>query len=180
MKTLLLFPLLLAFACHSEDTAGITNKVTEIDRDKDGKIDVRMETVYRGKTKVMMLMSRRNASGEMAIVSRSYFAGGELRMTESDEDGDGFLETVFFHTPDSNDIEVFKRQADGSARPVSTPALEIYKKMHALQTDVGQVMGDYMEGKIDTDGVVDGAQRVREKGERLKQELQRLEKNEKQ
>jgi len=41
-------------------------------------------------------------------------------------------------------------------------------------------MGDYMEGKIDTDGVVDGAQRVREKGERLKQELQRLEKNEKQ
>ena len=41
-------------------------------------------------------------------------------------------------------------------------------------------MGDYMEGKIDTDGVVDGAQRVREKAERLRQELQKLEKHENQ
>ncbi|MCW5551270.1 MAG: hypothetical protein KIS67_03785 [Verrucomicrobiae bacterium] len=180
MKTILLLLLLLAVTCHAEDTTGITNKVSEIDRDKDGKVDVRMEMFYRGKTRVMMTMSKRSTSGEMAIVSRSYLAGGELRMTESDEDGDGFLETVYFHASDSDEIEVFKRHADGSVRPVSTSVLDVHRRIHALQTDVGQVMGDYMEGKIDTDGVVDGAQRVREKAERLRQELQKLEKHENQ
>ena len=35
----------------------ITNKISEIDRDRDGKIDVRIETLYRGKMKVMMTVA---------------------------------------------------------------------------------------------------------------------------
>ena len=89
MKTLAAFLLLAAFGCCcGQDTSGITNKVTEIDRDKDGKIDVRIETAYRGKTKVMMTMSRRNQHGVMAVSSRSYLADGKLVMVESDEDGE--------------------------------------------------------------------------------------------
>jgi hypothetical protein len=72
MKTLGVLLLLTAFACCAQDTSGITNKVTEIDRDKDGKTDVRIETVYRGKTKVMMIISRRNQQGAMSVISRSY------------------------------------------------------------------------------------------------------------
>src|SRR6185369_1138956 len=87
MKTFIAFLLLTAFACCAQDTSGITNKVTDIDRDKDGKIDVRIETVYRGKIKVMMIMSRRNQQDTMVVTSRSYLADGKLVMVESDEDG---------------------------------------------------------------------------------------------
>ena len=64
--------MLVGSACYGQDVSGITNKLTEIDRDNDGKIDVRIETAYRGKTRVMVSMSRRNQKGEMTLCARSY------------------------------------------------------------------------------------------------------------
>lgn len=118
MKTLVAFLMLVAFGCCGQDTSGFTNKVTEIDRDKDGKIDVRIETVYRGKTKVMMIMSRRNQQGVMAVTSRSFLADGKLVMVESDEDGDGSFEFVTVFRPDAESFEMFTRQSNGTVKPV--------------------------------------------------------------
>ncbi len=156
MKALVTLLLLVCLTCFGQDASGITNKVTEIDRDKDGKIDVRIETAYRGKTKVMMTMSRRGQQGVMAIQSRSYFAEGKMVMVESDEDADGTLESITVFRTDTDDFEMFTRQADGTARPVSTEKLDSIKKQKAVadssmrelcdETDMSEgEMGDLLE-----------------------------------
>ncbi len=123
--------LLLAAGCHAEDVSGVTNKVTEIDRDKDGKTDVRMETVYRGKAKVMLIMSRRNQEGLMVVSSRSYLANGEIVMGESDEDRNGTLETITVFARGERLVDMFTREPDGSVFPVSSQKLELMKKQVA-------------------------------------------------
>src|SRR5271170_2315534 len=76
----------------------ITTKISERS-DKDGKPGLRIETVYRGKTKVMMITSRRNQQGVMVVTARSYLADGKLVMVESDEDGNGTLESMAVFEP---------------------------------------------------------------------------------
>lgn len=132
MKTLVALLLLLAGTCCADDSSGITNKVTEIDRDKDGKIDVRIETAYRGQAKVMMVMSRRNQQGVMAVAARSYLAEGRVVMVESDEDADGTFESITVFRPDTDDFEMFTRQADGTVKPVSTQKLDSIKRQKAV------------------------------------------------
>jgi hypothetical protein len=132
MKALAVLLFFLAFGCCGQEASTITNKVTEIDRDKDGKIDVRIETAYRGKTKVMMTMSRRTQQGVMAVQSRSYLADGKLVTVESDEDGDGTLESIATFMPDTDEFEMFVRQADGTVKPVSTQKLDSIKRQKAV------------------------------------------------
>jgi hypothetical protein len=132
MKILVAFLLLVAFGCCGQDTSGITNKVTEVDRDNDGRIDIRIEMAYRGKAKVMMTMSRRNQQGVMKIESRSYLVGGELVMVESDQDGDGTFESITVFRPDTDSIEMFTRQPDGTVQPVSTKKLDSNKRQKAV------------------------------------------------
>jgi hypothetical protein len=128
MKTIIALFLLASFSCCAQDSSGVTNKVTEIDRDKDGKIDVRIETVYRGKKKVMMIKSSLNQQGKMAITTRSYLVSGKLVTVESDEDGDGTLESLAVFEPQTDGFEMFIRQPDGTVRPVSTQKLDSIKR----------------------------------------------------
>ncbi len=128
---LFLFLLLVTVACRAQDTNGITSKIFERDRDKDGKPDVRIETVYRGDKKVMLIWSKPNAQGVMTVTSRSYIAGGDLVSTESDEDGDGIFETIAVYRSGTSDMEVFTRQRDGSVKPVSARTLAVHKRQHA-------------------------------------------------
>lgn len=132
MKTFVAFVLLAGFTCFGQDASGITNRVTEIDRDKDGRVDVRIETAYRGKTKVMMTMSHRTQQGVMAVQSRSYYADGKLVMVESDEDGDGTLESITTFRPGTDEFEMFTRHDDGTVRPVSTQRLDSIKRQKAV------------------------------------------------
>src|SRR5689334_1289560 len=97
----------------------ITTKISERS-DEDGKPNLRIETVYRGKTKVLQILSRRNKQGTLAIVSRSYLVDGKLHMVESDEDGDGVFESIAVFDPVSDSFEMFTRQPDGTVKPVST------------------------------------------------------------
>ncbi len=109
----------------------ITTKISERSG-KDGKPDLRIETVYRGKTKVMMILSRRNQQGTMVITSRSYLTDGKLVMVESDEDHDGTLESIAVFEPDTDNFEMFTRQPDGTVKPVSTQKLDSIKKQEAV------------------------------------------------
>ena len=129
MKTLAVLILFCVSLVYAEDT-NITSKVFE-KKEQNGEIILRMETTYRGKEKVLMIMSRRNKQGRLAVTSRSYLVCGNLVMTESDEDRDGTFETIAAYSPGTDEIEVFIRQPDGTVKPVSTKTLEAYKKQQA-------------------------------------------------
>jgi len=134
MKTFAIILLFAAIGCYAGDTSDITNKVFEMKGD-DGKVSFRIETTYRGKAKVMMEMFRPNAQGMPVISSRSYFAGGDMVMSECDDHKSGKLDTIIVYHPGTDDIEMFTRQADGSVKPVSTQTLEAIKQEGAVTTN---------------------------------------------
>ncbi len=135
VKALVIILISLATGCHAQDTNGITSKVFERDADKDGNPELRVETVYRDGTKVMLIWSKPDAQGVLRVSSRSYFAGGDMVSTESDEDRDGLFETIAVYRAGTTDMEVFIRQQDGSVIPASAQTLAAYRKQNAAIVD---------------------------------------------
>jgi len=109
----------------------ITTKISER-QGKDGKPDLRVESFYRGKAKILQVVSRRNNQDKMVVWSRTYSAGGKSIATESDEDGDGMFESLMLFSPDTDGLEIFKRHAKGTVEPESTAEIELVKKTTAL------------------------------------------------
>ena len=130
MKTLFTFLLCCAFTVCAQDT---TNKVNER-RNPDGTLRWRIETTSRGKTPLLRIHQTFNAG--RTNTTRSYMVGGEMVMMEADENGDGLFETTIVYRPSKSDMEVFRRESDGSVRPVSDRTLAAYKKQHAAITDL--------------------------------------------
>jgi len=60
------------------------------------------------------------------------FLHGELRYIESDEDGDGFYESVILPGKWGADFEQFTREPDDTLKPLSTPALESNRRQKAV------------------------------------------------
>ena len=134
MRTFVIILLFVAIGCYAGDISEVTSKVFE-KKGKDGKVSFRMETTYRGKTKMMVEIFRPNAKGVLVISERSYLAGGDLVMTEADEYKSGKFDTIVVYHPGTDDIEVFTRLADGAVKPVSTQTLQAYKKQNAAISD---------------------------------------------
>src|SRR5690242_7075000 len=110
MKTLIVLILFCA-ACYGSDisTTNVVGDITTViseRQDTSGKQEVRIETVYRGKVKILQVISRPNKQGKLTVVSRSYFAGNDLLMAETDHDGDGIFEHVFVCNPTTGEIEL--------------------------------------------------------------------------
>jgi len=131
MRLLTVFLLFMTAICRAQDTNDITRKVFERDRDKNGKPDFRVESVFRGKERVMVLWSKPNTQGVWSVTSRAYYAGGDMVAIESDEDGDGFLEQLATCCSATEDMEIFTRQRDGTVQPVSAQTLAAFKKQNA-------------------------------------------------
>ena len=93
----------------------------------DGKPWNRTETVYRGKTKVLEILSHRDKQGILVVFCRHYFVNGVPQMEEDDFNGDGFF-TISLLNTNHYDFEMFVRQPDGSVKPMPTKALETLKK----------------------------------------------------
>jgi hypothetical protein len=129
MNTILATLLLGALTACAQET---TNTVSER-RNPDGTLRWRVETTSRGKTPVLRV--RQSFKAGTTNTTRSYVVGGETVLMESDEDGDGFFETIFVYRPSTTDLEVFTRQRDGSVRPVSARSLAAYKKQQAAIAD---------------------------------------------
>ena len=92
---------------------------------KGGRPDIRYEYTYRGKKCIMRVFSEKRASGEFVPQARS-FQIGHAMFTESDEDRDGFFETLAI-TDDTDGritVEVFKRERDGSVHPATPEELK--------------------------------------------------------
>ena len=132
MKSALLF-LFFAASALAEDGQAIKRTTRDSSHNKDGKPQVRTETTQRGKTRVLETRSEVSATGAFIVTARSYYFGQALVMLESDEDRDGFFETlVLWHSVgDSESVESFIRARDGSVQPVSAKALQELKDMGA-------------------------------------------------
>lgn len=88
MKLIVALFLFTFIGCKAQETNGITTKVFERDRNKDGKIDLRIETVSRGKTVILRIHT--TVREGITNISRVYFSGGEIVVMETDETADGF------------------------------------------------------------------------------------------
>jgi hypothetical protein len=114
---------------------GLSHKFAEVDRDKDGKPDVRTEVVSRNGVKQIVVMSRADESGEWKVTARSFYVGPHMAVTESDEDGDGFFEMVAVYREDPEDVNAFVRERDGAIRPAEVKMVEALRKQNALLTE---------------------------------------------
>ena len=145
MRTIALLFLLCASAYGDTITTNvvddITTKVSEFKSSKDGKTE-RIERVFRGKTEILQTWSRCNKQGVMVPTARSYLIGGDLVMIESDDDGDGVFKNISLYRPGTDDLEMFRREADGSVKPVSTQTLEATKKQEALIDEFNKKLFD--------------------------------------
>ena len=144
MKAHIILLSLAALGCFAGETNSITIKVRERDRDKDGKTDLRYETTYRDGKRVMFTQSQRNSNDVFVVTARSFWAAGEMVMSEVDEDGDGLFETMVIYHRGSKDMEVFTRQSDGSTKPASAEVLRRYKKMD-------EAFGEFWDKALDKD-----------------------------
>lgn len=109
----------------------ITTKVFERDTDGEGSPDSRYETHRRGQKKVLTVISRTDDKGAMTVRSRSYRVNGQVVFTEVDEDGDGVFESLVAQHPDSDALEVFVRENNGTVRPASSRVVELRRKQFA-------------------------------------------------
>lgn len=74
--------------------------------------EVVIEDTFRGDVKIMRRMVMR---GKETV---SYFRDGEIRCIESDEDGDGFRETIHIPGKRMDQFEEFRKTRDGRITPV--------------------------------------------------------------
>ena len=161
MKILFAISLFFTALIHAADT-NITSKVSE-KRDKDGKVILRIETVYRGKTKVLVTMSHTNKQGVLKADARSYFAGKDSVMIEADEDKDGFFESIMVSHPKTKEIELFTRQPDGSVKPVDTKVIEATKKqIGATDEFFDEAFKKNMSDKEFSDSVLKTQRKIRD------------------
>jgi hypothetical protein len=109
----------------------VTTKVEE-HKDIDGNPDLRVETTYRGAKRILRVVSRPNKERKMAVWSRTYSVNGKSIATDSDDDGDGMFESLMLHSPDSDDLEIFRRKGDGTVMPTSTAEIELVKKESSI------------------------------------------------
>lgn len=158
MRLLTILLLLVAFTGSAQDT-NITRKVFEYDRDKDGKPDFRVESLFRGKERVMVVWSKPNTQGVWSVTSRAYYTGGDMVAVESDEDGDGFFEQLATYRSGTEDMEVFTRQRDGTVQPVSAQTLAAFKKQNAAIKEFWDRFWD----RTDSDKLEDSIQETQKK-----------------
>jgi hypothetical protein len=125
----------LVAAAGAAEADGLSSKVAEVDRDKDGKPDVRTEVVSQDGVKQMMVMSRADESGRWKVTARSFYVGPHMAVTESDEDGDGFFEMVAVYREDPEDVNAFVRERDGAVRPAEAKMVDALRKQDALLTE---------------------------------------------
>ncbi len=155
MRYLLMILLAVTTGCNGQETNGITKKVIEHDKNKDGKPDIRIETVFRHGERIMVSWSKPDAKGDLRVSSRSYFVGGDMVTTESDDDKDGIFKTFVVYRAGSKEIEVFSRQRDGLVAPVSGQSLAAYKKQLAA-------INEFWDKALDTNTSIDKSMQLME------------------
>ena len=174
MKMFAIILLFVAIGCYTSGASDIANNVYE-KTNENGTISFRIIKTYRGKEEVMMEIFRPNAQGVLTICSRSYLAGGDLVMTESDEHKSGRFDTITIYRPGTDAMEVFTRQADGSVKPVSTHLLSAYKEDEATEKDFFRTLNNTNTTEAQWDAKV---QETKQKAQEIEKKIQDIQKKE--
>jgi hypothetical protein len=165
MKALAFLFLFCGAACGAETvTTNVVGDVTTVITERTGPRPRRFETSYRSKKKIMFVMASLNGSGKRDV-SCIYFADGDMLLNEVDDDGDGFFEEVAIFMPNTDDMEIFTREKDGSVKPVSTEKIRLVKKVIATTSETNDKL--FFSKKKPS---------VEEIGKLLKQNREKLEK----
>jgi len=126
--------------CRQSDTpqqidAEIRTESEEFTKPRVGK--VRIDTTYRGDERILMVMSYSN------VTTRTFCLHGTPMYVESDEDGDGFFESLMISGETMSDLEQFRRLPDGSVEPVSREKyLELKQKVDQATERMNQAFKD--------------------------------------
>jgi len=115
----------------------LTEKVAQLDTDTDGTIDYQARRFYRGGR---MEYSENVSHGH---ITRLFYYEGKLMFSESDDDGDGFAETlrVWHRWPD--EFRLFERRPDGSIHPATEERL--IRELRKAQAGTDQATKLWME-----------------------------------
>ena len=145
MRTFVACILLAAFSCHGQDGSGVTNKVTEIDRDKDGKIDIRIKTAQVKDYQVYRVAQAAISHSRPVSFSVGYPNGWTLSDYNRTQPGDLHVPddeiVCAFHSPPSHDwadITIW-RASDGTAQ----------EEAEAFARDVRQNFSTYSQKRFD-------------------------------
>jgi len=92
-----------------------TSDVRSVDENGDGKIDLRIERIRRDGAVIFSSLWHRKEN----TTARSYRYGGRILMTETDADGDNFIELLIFFDDQGNPIEAFRKSKDGAVVPLT-------------------------------------------------------------
>jgi hypothetical protein len=101
----------------SRETSEVTSQVFERDLNG-GKTHYRIETFFRGKTRVLRVFRKTEAG--VTTTTRSYEVG-DIMVIEGDE-------LLIVENTKTNQLEMFSRQPDGSVRPVDAKTLALTKE----------------------------------------------------
>ena len=131
----LLICVFLANCVRASGTDELNTKTVDVDSNKDGRPDLRMEVISRDSERQMMVMSRADKSGEWKVTARSFYVGPHVGVTETDEDRDGFFEMFAVYRENPEDVNAFVRERDGSVHPADPTTVDALRKQTALLTE---------------------------------------------
>ncbi|HMO41463.1 MAG TPA: hypothetical protein PKE26_16310 [Kiritimatiellia bacterium] len=89
-------------------------------------------TVFRGTKKLLSILNRTSNT-----TARSLILNGDARYIESDEDGDGFFESIMLPGRDMDEFEAFTRLKDGSIVPLTS---KDYSEMKSKATEATKTL----------------------------------------
>ncbi len=102
----------------------LISKKQEVSAHDDGKIDVVFMKLFRDGE--MTYASTFNKAAKNTI--RSYYHDGKMAVSEGDEDGDGFFETMILFDAKEQPVEAFSKTKDGTVTQFTKEKLAELKK----------------------------------------------------
>ncbi len=128
-KYIILFPLIIAGCISTPETPldpSLKIEIKEFDKDQDGVNEIKLIRTFRdGKEVKAEVINSKNPANSF----RAFYVNGEYVMKETDEDSDGFFETLILYDTKTDNIEVFKRSKDGQLTPATRTEVSSKKKI---------------------------------------------------
>ena len=141
-------------------------------RDKDGQVYAAIDTVYRGKERILDTVRYTRAHGAYAAGGgwRIYRVGGQPAMLEDEKTANGKVTVRLYGKSDDLEIfEVFERGTNGSVEAVSSEELAKLKVQAAAESAAAQAIVDRIQKTVETNTTVDAAMEdLRRQAEELK------------
>lgn len=126
MKRVLL-TLIVVCRCYAGDSSDIKTVIWDSPRhDEGGRPVAHEEKTFRGTEEILKTLRMR--TGGVIQTARFFTVSGDTVLIESDEGGSGKFDTLILYNRAKGGMEVFKRQADGSVKPVDEKTLAAFKR----------------------------------------------------